>query len=59
MFPHSEQKIEFICNFGKSLVKKNKQRKQHTLIQNYPDGCFSAEGAQYEKQSAAYAESKW
>lgn len=25
MFPHPEQKIQFICNFGKSLVKKTKK----------------------------------
>lgn len=29
MFPHSEQKIQFTCNFGKSLVKN---KKQHTHI---------------------------
>lgn len=40
MFPHSEQKIQFTCNFGKSLVKN---KKQHTHIQNYPDSCSSAE----------------
>ena len=40
MFPHSEQKIQYNCNFGKSLVKKNKQiNKTHTPIRNCPDCC--------------------
>lgn len=44
MFPQSDQKIQFICNFGKSLVKnKENNTHTHTLIQNYPDGCSSAE----------------
>lgn len=32
MFPHSEQKIEFICNFGKSLVKKKKNKENNTHL---------------------------